>query len=170
VWTSLTQRVRAVLRLDWSVFREVAADPHAFGQALVVVVGASALAGLGQGGPSPLALLGIALSIVRWVIASALIALAALVASDAEVDYPRLLRCTGFADAWIALNLLAVLPWVGWLFSLAAIGLWVVALVEATREALHVELQRAGLICAIAAALSLLPACLLVHPAPLPPP
>ena len=90
--------MRAVLRLEWPVFREIAADPHAFPQALVVVVGASALAGLGHGGPSRLALLGIAVSIVRWVIASALIWIAALIASDAEIDYPRLLRCTGSAS------------------------------------------------------------------------
>ena len=51
MWTGLVDRVRAVLRLDWRVFREIAADPHAFPQALVVVVGASALAGLGHGGP-----------------------------------------------------------------------------------------------------------------------
>lgn len=163
MWNGLYERVRAVLRLEWPVFREIAADPHAFPQALVVVVGASALAGLGHGGPSRLALLGIAISIVRWVIATALIWIAALLASDAEIDYPRLLRCTGFADAWIALNLLAVLPWIGWLFPLASIGLWVFALVEATREALHVDTQRAALICALAALLSLLPVCGVVY-------
>jgi hypothetical protein len=163
VWARLGERVRAVLRFDWPVFREIAADPHAFPQALVVVVGASALAGLGHGGPSRVALLGIAVSIVRWVIATALIWVAALFASDAEVDYSRLLRCTGFADAWIAGNLLVVLPGIGWLFPLASIALWVVALVEATREALHVETERAALICALAAALSLLPACGVVY-------
>jgi hypothetical protein len=163
VWDRLVERVRAVLRLEWPVFREIAADPHAFPQALVVVVGASALAGLGHGGPSRLALLGIAVSIVRWVIATALIWVAAMFASDAEVDYARLLRCTGFADAWIAGNLLAVLPWIGWLFPLVSIGLWVVALVEATREALHVDTQRAALICFLAALLSLLPVCGVVY-------
>jgi hypothetical protein len=162
VWARAGERVRAVLRLDWPIFREIAADPHAFPQALVVVVGASVLAGLGQGGPSRFALLGIAVGIVRWVIASALIWIAAIFASDGEVDYPRLLRCTGFADAWMAGNLLAVLPWIGWLFQLASIALWVVALVEATREAVRVDTQRAALICALAAALSLLPMCGLV--------
>jgi hypothetical protein len=162
VWNRLTERVRAVLRLDWSVFREIAADPHAFPQALVVVVAASALAGLGHGGPSRTALLGVAVNIVRWVIATALIWIAAAFASDAEIDYGRLLRCTGFADAWIAGNLLVVLPWIGWLFGLASAVMWIVALVEATREAAHVELQRALLICAIAALLSLLPVCAFV--------
>jgi len=146
-----------VLKLDWSVFREIASDPHAFPQALVVVIGASALAGLGHGGASRLALLGVAVSIVRWVIATALIWIAAAFASDAEFDYSRLLRCTGFADAWIAGNLLSVLPGVGWLFALASIALWVAALVEATREALAIELRRALMICAIAALLSLIP-------------
>ena len=56
MWDQLRARVRAVLRLDWPVFREIAGDPHAFPQALVVVAGASALAGLGHGGPSRLAL------------------------------------------------------------------------------------------------------------------
>lgn len=163
MWHRLIERVRAVLRLDWPVFREIAADPHAFPQALVVVVGASALAGLGHGGPSRLALLGIAVGIVRWVIATALIWIAAALASDAEVDYSRLLRCTGFADAWIAGNLLSVLPGIGWLFALASIALWIAALVEATREALAIGLQRAVLICAIAALLSLLPAWAIVY-------
>ena len=163
MWTGLGERVRKVLRLDWPVFQEIAADPHAFPQALVVVVGASALAGLGHGGPSRLALLGIAVSIVRWVIATGSIWLAALFASDSEDEYPRLLRCTGFADAWISLNLLAVLPGIGWLFPLASIALWVYALVEATREALHVDTQRAAFICALAAALSLLSVCGVVY-------
>ena len=163
MWNRLVERVRAVLRLEWPVFREIASDPHAFPQALVVVVGASALAGLGHGGPSRLALLGIAVSIVRWVIATALIWIAAMFASDAEVDYARLLRCTGFADAWIAVNLLAVLPWIGWLFPLASIALWVVALVEATREALHVGLQRAALICGLGVLLALLPLCAVTY-------
>ena len=105
----------------------------------------------------------VAVSIVRWVIATALIWVAATFASDAEVAYPRLLRCTGFAEAWIAGNLLNVLPWIGWLLALGSIALWVLALVEATREALHVELQKAALICATAAVLSLLPVCLVVY-------
>jgi hypothetical protein len=163
VWTGLGERVRRVLRLEWPVFQEIAADPHAFPQALVVVVGASALAGLGHGGPSRMALLGIAVSIVRWVVATASIWLASIFASDAEIEYPRLLRCTGFADAWIAGNLLAVLPGIGWLLGLASTALWVYALIEATREALHVETQRAVLICALAAALSLLSVCGVVY-------
>lgn len=163
MWAGFPERVRKVLRFQWPVFREVAADPHAFPQALVVVVGASALAGLGHGGPSRLALLGIAVAIVRWVIATGLIWIAGTFTSDDDVDYPSLLRCTGFADAWFAGNLLNVLPWIGWLFPLASIGLWIVALVEATREALRVDTQRAALICAIAALLSLLPVCGLVY-------
>ena len=163
MWNRLGERVRAVLSMDWPVFREIAGDPHAFPQALVVVVGASALAGLGHGGPSRLALLGVAVSIGRWVIATALIWIAAAFASDAEIDYSRLLRCTGFADAWIAGNLLSVLPGIGWLFALASIALWIAALVEATREALAIELQRAVLICALAALLSLLPVCAIVY-------
>jgi hypothetical protein len=163
VWEGLFERVRAVLRLEWSVFARIAADPHAFPQALAVVVGASALAGLGHGGPSRLALLGIAMGIVRWVIATGVIWIAAMFASDADVDYGRLLRCTGFADAWIALNLGYVLPWIGWLFGLASVALWLVALVEATREALHVELQRAALICGLGVLLALLPLCAVTY-------
>jgi len=163
VWSELRERVRAVLRFEWSVFDSIAADTHAFPQALVVVVGASALAGLGHGGPSRTALLGIAVGIVRWVIATAVIWIAATFASDADVDYGRLLRCTGFADAWIGLNLGYVLPWIGWLFGVASLALWLIALVEATREALHVELQRAALICGLGVLLALLPVCAVAY-------
>jgi hypothetical protein len=151
----LLERVGAIYRLDWRVFDEIERDRQSIPQALVVVVAASALAGLGQGA-SPLVFLGAALAIVLWIATTSMLWLTGLWLAPGEVDYARLLRGTGFAWAWVAPQVGASLPWVGGAFEWLSILLVALALHAATRYALRTTSQRAALICAAALGLPLL--------------
>ena len=146
---TIPERVGAILRLDWSVYEEIERDPYAIPQAFAVVAGASLVAGLGQGF-SPLVFLWTAISIGLWALATALIWAAGLLLADDEVDYVQVLRCTGFAYSWLALQIGAGLPWIGWIFAWASIAMELVALFQATRHSMDVGTKRAAAICALA--------------------
>jgi hypothetical protein len=153
VTTGLWERVLAVLRLDWSIYQQIEDDPHAIPQAFLVVAISSALAAFGQGGFSSFALLAVAGWIVWWGATTALMWLAGLILIEGEVDYVKLLRCTGFASAWRALALFEGLWLIGGLIFWAALALWLVALVAAAREALDASTPYAVAICVVALAL-----------------
>ena len=151
----LVERVGAIYRLDWSVYERIEKDPQAIPQAFAVVVCVSALAGFGDFNPAMI-FLRAAVSILQWVVITALIWGVGLWLSDADVDYARVLRCTGFAYAWFALQLGAGVPCFGWLFAWASIAMVLVALFAATRHALDVDPGRAALICGAALGVPLL--------------
>src|SRR5262249_12451528 len=120
-------------------------------------VATSVLVALGQGGLGLVSVfVGLGGSIVLWVAATSLLWVVARFAVDAPVDFSKLLRCTGFAYVWFALECLASVPKLGALFEWAAVGLVLASFVVATREVLEVESSRAALICAVAIGVPLL--------------
>ncbi len=146
----LLDRVRAVLRFDDGIWAEIEGDPHAIGQAILVVAVSSGLAAIGQGGLSSLLFLSIAGWIFWWAVTTGLIWLIGVIVAEQDVDYGHLLRCTGFAAVWRSLALLEGLWLVGRLFFWAALVLWLVSLVKATRAALHITTAQAVAICGAA--------------------
>ena len=132
----LSERLQGVIRFDPAVYREIQADPHAIPQALAVVVATSLLAGLGRNS-LPLVFLWTAIAMLNWVVITSLIWAVARIAVPGDVDYTRLLRCTGFAYAWFALLVGYSLPLVGPLFAWAGLLLSVWSLVVATREVIR---------------------------------
>lgn len=151
----LIPRLEGVLHFRPEVYREIESDLHAIPQSIAVVVATSLLVALGQGGLVSV-FIGLAGSIVLWTAATSLLWVVARFAIDAPVDFSKLLRCTGFAYAWFALELLASLPMVGELFAWAAVGLVLASFVVATREVLEVDTSRAALVCAVALGVPLL--------------
>jgi hypothetical protein len=140
-------RLTAVLRFDPQVFAEIEKDPHAIPQAFAVVIATAVVGSLGQGFPG--IFLGIAGAILVWGIGTSLVwGIATLVFGDAG-PFPSLLRCMGFAYAWFALLIGANLPFVGSLFSWAAVGLCLAAAVMATRQVLRTSTLRAFTVCAV---------------------
>lgn len=144
----LLARLRAVLRLDASVYDEIQGDLAAIPQAFALVIGTSILTGAGQGFPG--AFLGIVITIAVWLVATFLIWAVGALWLRPDVDYSRLLRCTGFAYCWFALLIGYGLPFVGWVFGPSAVALCFTSLVLATRSVLRVSTQRALVACAIA--------------------
>lgn len=146
--------LRGVVRLDARVYGEIADAPHATPTAFAVVIATAFVWGIGQ--PSPaLIFFWIAGAIVVWCSATALIwAVGALFVPE-RADYPRLLRCLGFAFAWNVLQIGAGLPFLGGLFQWAALGLWIVAMTQATRMVLSVSTGAAVAVCSGAILLAL---------------
>jgi hypothetical protein len=140
-----------VFRFDAAVYAEIEADPAALPASFAIVIGAALLAGLGA--PSFAGIfLSIAQAILYWGIVAAVIWAAASLLTDAPVEYSTLLRCLGFAYAWFALSIGASLPGIGWIVQWAALLLWGVALVQATRQVTRLPTERAAFVCAIALA------------------
>jgi hypothetical protein len=145
----LLLRLRSVFRLDPQVYEEIQADPAAIPQAFALVIITSILAGLGQGS-IPGLFLGIVLAIVIWLVVTLLVWAVAVVWVRTDLDYSRLLRCTGFAYAWFALLIGYSLPFIGWLFGWSALGFCLASLVLAIRQVLQVYTWQALAICSSA--------------------
>lgn len=150
----LLPRLAAVFRFDASVYAELEGDPRALPVAFGVVI-ATALA-VGIGAPSfPGIFLGIAQALIYWGTVTALVlAIAALVAETAP-DYVVLLRCLGFAYAWQVVAVGGSLPLIGPLCWWAALALWAIALVQATRQVTRLPTEKAIGVCAAALLLPL---------------
>ena len=138
----LLARLRAVIYFEPDVFDDIEADPHAIPQAFAVVIGTALLASIGQGSLA-LFFLGIAGAIVVWGAVTGLVWCIGTVVTGESIELPRLLRCLGFAYVWYGLLIGANLPWIGFLFSWAAVGLCVASGVLATRQVLKTTTERA---------------------------
>jgi hypothetical protein len=145
----LIPRLKGVFSFDAAVYREIEEDQDALPGAFTVVLVTSVLIGLGYM-RLELVFLGIAWALILWGLCSALVwATAALVLSRVP-DFAPLLRCLGFAYAWMALSVLGFLPGIGGLIEWLAVLAWAGAVVVATREALSVTRNQVFVICVVA--------------------
>jgi hypothetical protein len=148
-------RLAAVFRFEPGVYAEIEADASALPASFAVVIGTAILAGLGA--PSFAGIfLAIAQAILYWGIVAALVWGAASLLTEEPLDYATLLRCLGFAYAWFAVSIGGNLPWIGGLVQWAALLLWGIALVQATRQVTRLPTERAAAVCAGALAVALL--------------
>lgn len=153
----LIPRLEGVLGFRSDIYREIESDHHAIPQSIAVVVATALLVGLGQGSGGLVSVFaGIAGAILLWMAATTLLWGVARFTTETPVEFSKLLRCTGFAYLWIALELFASLPILGPLFEWAAVILVIASLVVGTREALETDTARAALICAVALGVPLL--------------
>lgn len=142
---SFPARLARVFRLDDEVYADVSADAPATGPALLVVLGAALLDGLGRSGDGGLEalLLGVAIGCVRWgVWVAALHGVAR--GLGFRSDLASLFRALGFAAAPFALGAGELLPGIGGLFWLAKWGLVLGGFVIATRRTLEIETSTAS--------------------------
>ena len=151
----LLPRVSSVFRLDPATYTEVAADPGATPQAFAVVLATSILVGLGSGSLAGV-FIGVAWSIVVWLLVAALIWGAGSIVVGERSEYAPLLRGLGFAYVWFALFIGYELPLVGVLFGWAAVALCLVSNVLAVRQVLRISTEQAAALCASALGLPIL--------------
>jgi hypothetical protein len=155
-----TQRVGAALILRQALYDYAATTPNAMAQAIAVVC----FAGMVQ--PSTLTqelgawgmILSLLLSLLRWfAYATVIVYPTACLLTWRRVEYKRLLRCLGFAEAPGLLNLFTYLtdePLPEW--TNVVIWLWLLATsIVALRSALSVTWTRAAVIAVIAFAIYL---------------
>ena len=152
---NFAQRMIGALQLQTSVYEEVEADRGATTQALAVVVISSVATGVGVSHTSSLASLiaGALAALFGWLIWAGLtyvIGTKILPEPQTKSDVGELLRTTGFASAPAVFHLLARLPLIGGVASLAVSVWMLVAMVIAVRQALdYRSIGRAVGVCVI---------------------
>jgi hypothetical protein len=145
-------RIVRAIRLDWTVFREIAEDREAMTQAAIIVIVVSFLAALGGAGGMLVARVGAGQAVlgffVNWLVNGILIGwvgwaiLTYFVGSTlfkGRTEIPEMMRVLGYASAPRLLGLLSFIPCVGWLFSLAGWILSLIAGIIAVREAMDFD-------------------------------
>ncbi len=149
---SFTQRMIGAAMLRARTYEEVEADATATGQAMGVVVLSSLAAGIGSwdlGGGR--LLWATASALAGWVLWAALafvIGTRLLPEPATRSDLGELLRTIGFAASPGVLRVLGIVPWIGWLLTVAVYFWMLAATVLAVRQALDYEsTQRAVWVC-----------------------
>lgn len=135
--SSFTERMIGAATLNIPVYEEVEHDRTATGQAagvVALVAIANAIGSIGDG--VFVAVGGLILAFVGWFIWSALTLFIGTRLFEGTADMGEMLRALGFAQSAGVLNVLGILPLLGWLVSLA-VGIWVLICgVVAVRQAL----------------------------------
>jgi hypothetical protein len=151
---SFVERVVGAARLDAKVYEEVEADTTAMSQAMAVVAAAAAASGVGSfGGGAVTAVGAMVAGFVGWFVwalVTWLIGTKVLPEPGTSADLGQLLRTIGFSAAPGILNVLGIVPVLGWIVWLVA-ALWqLAAMVVAVRQALdYRSTGRAVLVCFI---------------------
>lgn len=149
----MLDRMRRAVMLDASLYEEVEHDQTLNTEALTIVIivavasGISALLGGIIGGQIGRAFLGalvsVVLGVVNYYIWAYVTQWVGTSLFDGTADVGEMLRVLGYAYTPQLLGLLGFIPCVGWLISLAAFVLSLIAAVIAIREALDFDTGKA---------------------------
>jgi hypothetical protein len=143
---SLTDRMKGAAMLDASTYDEVEADQTATTQAAIVVgivAAASAIGGLAAGGRGIIG--GIIAAFVGWLVWSGVTYLIGDKVLGGTATWGELLRTLGFAQSPGVLFALGIIPFLGWIVTIA-VSLWIlVAGIIAIRQALDFSTGKAVL-------------------------
>jgi hypothetical protein len=140
----VVDRIMRAIRLDWTVFREIAEDQAAMSQAAIIVAVVTFLSALGSGIASDNFFLTFVVSwileiIVGWILWAVITYFIGTALFKGKTDVPEMMRVLGYAKAPVLLGLFQFIPCVGWLFALAGWLLSLVAGVIAVREAMEFD-------------------------------
>lgn len=143
----MIDRIVRAIRLDWTVFGEIAKDRDALKEAAIIVAIVTFLSavgtGLAAGSLSTFVgawLAGILVGWIGWAIVTYFVGTAVF---KGETDIPEMLRVLGYASAPNLLGLLSFIPCVGWVFPLIGGLLALVAGIIAVREAMDFDTSNA---------------------------
>ena len=143
----MIERIVRAIRLDWTVFSEIARDRDALKEAAIIVVIVTFLSAIGTGIAAKSFgaffgawIAGIAVYWIGWAIS---IYFVGTTMFEGQTDIPEMLRVLGYAFAPLLLGLLRVIPCVGWAFPLIGGLLALVAVALAIREAMDLDTSEA---------------------------
>jgi hypothetical protein len=143
----MIERIVRAIRLDWTVFGEIAKDRNALKEAAIIVAIVTFLSAIGTGiaAKSFGAFFGawIASIVVGWIGWAIITYFVGTTLFKVDTDIPEMLRVLGYANAPLLLGLLRVIPCVGWAFPLIGGLLALVAGVLAVREAMDFDTSNA---------------------------
>jgi hypothetical protein len=148
----MMQRIIRAIRLDPTVYREVADDRNAMKEAAIIVLVVTLLSGLGAAGGALIAKAGVGQAAIRflvdWLVNGILIGwigwavityLVGTALFKGKTDVSEMMRVLGYASAPKLLGFFGFIPCVGWLIALVG---WVLSLIAgfiAVREAMGFE-------------------------------
>ncbi len=143
----MIDRIVRAIRLDWTVFGEIARDRDATKEAALIVLVVSFLSAVGSGiaNRSIASFFGtwIVAIVVGWILWAIITFFVGTTFLGGKTSIPEMLRVLGYANAPHLLGLFRfipcigpLLPWVGWLLAL-------VAGILAVREAMDLETGKA---------------------------
>jgi hypothetical protein len=139
----MIDRIVRAIRLDWTVFGEIARDRNALKESAIIVAIVTFLSAIGTGiaARSLGAFLGawIAGILVGWIGWAIITFLVGTLLFKGETNVSEMLRVLGYANAPNLLGLLSFIPCIGWLFPLVGGLLALVAGVLAIREAMDFD-------------------------------
>jgi hypothetical protein len=148
----MVDRIVRAIRLDWTVFREIAQDREAMKQAAIIVVVITFLAALGGAGgmliaqvDAGTAFLGFFINwivngiLIGWIGWSILTYFVGTILFKGQTDIQEMMRVLGYATAPRLLGLLGFIPCIGWIFPIAGWILALIAGVIAIREAMDFD-------------------------------
>lgn len=152
----MIDRIMRAIRLDWTVFREIAEDQNAMTEAAIIVTVVTFLSGLGTFIGSLIgkagfgsALLGflstwlISGILLGWILWAVLTYFVGTLLFQGKTDIPEMMRVLGYANAPNLLGVFGFIPCVGWLIALAGWILSLIAGVIAVREAMEFDTVKA---------------------------
>lgn len=152
----MIDRILRAIRLDWTVFREIAEDQNALTEAAIIVAVVSFLSGIGtfigaliadnSFGTAFLGFLSTWLIdgiLLHWIVWAVLTYFVGTMFFQGKTDIPEMLRVLGYANAPKLLGIFGFIPCVGWLIALAGGILALIAGVIAVREAMEFDTTKA---------------------------
>jgi hypothetical protein len=145
----MLERIIRAIRLDWTVFREIAKDENALKEAAIIVVVVNFFAALGaatQTGHFVAGFFGawIAGILAGWLLWAVITYFVGTTMFKGLTNIPEMLRVLGYASAPQLLGLFAFIPCgLGWLFPVVGWILALVAGVIAVREAMDFDTSNA---------------------------
>jgi hypothetical protein len=140
----MLDRIVRAIRLDWTVFREIAKDQNAMKEAAIIVVIVTFLEALGNAATAGNFFVGFFVSwiigiLAGWLLWAVITYFVGRTLFKGETDIPEMMRVLGYANAPYLLGLFAFIPCVGWLFPVIGWVLALVAGVFAVREAMDFD-------------------------------
>ncbi|MGH2524874.1 MAG: YIP1 family protein [Anaerolineales bacterium] len=148
---TFANRVMRVLQFDTPVYREVAADQNAMGQAAVVVIVAAILNAIGLAGLGfSVVLVSVVASLVGFAVYAAVAAGVSRSLFQGRTNFQEMGRTLGFAYAWYSLGILGLIPVVGGILALLGLLAAIIAGVVALRESSEFDTTKAVITVVIA--------------------
>lgn len=151
----MINRILRAIRLDPTVYREIAEDETSMSQAAIIVVVVTLLSALGTAFVAENFIVSFLVSwllavVVGWLLWAALTYFIGAKLFGGQSSIPEMMRVLGFASAPQLLGVLGFIPCLGWLAALIGALLALVAGVIAVRESMEFDTGKAVLTVAIA--------------------
>lgn len=144
----MVDRIMRAIRLDASVFREIAEDKNAMTEAAIIVVIVAILSSIGSaigsGNFFVTLIVTLLLAIlVNWILWAVLTFFVGVYLFQGKSDIPEMMRVLGYANAPNLLGLFAFIPCVGWIIALVGAILAFIAGFMAVRESMEFDTGKA---------------------------